>query len=324
MLIESQVSEFRERGFLLARGLLDPGDFAPLMREYEGVLSDLCAELAASGKLPGDYAELPFAERYLAVCRETGKVFTERFNIVLQMSDVREDSPVWLGPAVFGVLTHPRILDAVESLIGPEIAVSPVGNVRIKPPERMISRESGERSRGLAGSTPWHQDNGVVFEEADGTEMITVWFPLTDASAEAGCLQVLPGSHRSGMICHCPDSAGELGIPEKLLPKEKPLPLPMRPGDVLFLHRRLLHNSLPNKGEAIRWSFDLRYVPTGSPSGREFFPCFTARSRAHPETELRDPDEWRKLWTDTRARLAKIPGSPGKWNRWNADAELCA
>ena len=324
MLAESQVSEFRDRGFLLAKGLLRPADFAPLMREYEGALADLCAELTQSGELSRDHAGLPFARRYLAVCRETGRLFTQRFNFVLPRADIRPDSPIWLGPAVFGALTHPRILDAVESLMGPEIAVSPVGNVRIKPPERLIPESSGERSRGIAGATPWHQDNGVVTEDADETEMITAWFPLTDASAEAGCLQVLPGSHRGGMVCHCPDSAGELGIPKKLLPAEEPVPLPMKPGDVLFLHRRLLHASLPNTGETVRWSFDLRYIPVGSPSGREAFPCFTARSRANPQSEVRDPAEWRKLWLDARSRLSAGEGFPEKWNRWSAEAEMCA
>ena len=325
MLNEKQVAEFDARGFLLAEGLLDAADLSPLMREYEGVLDGLCADLAAEGMLARDYAELPFAERFLTVCRETKRTFAQRFNFVLPRADIRADSPIWLGSAVFRALTHPRILDAVERFIGPEIAVSPVGNVRIKPPERLIARESGDRARGIVGATPWHQDNGVVTEDADNTEMITVWFPLTDAPVEAGCLQVLPGSHREGMVCHCPDSAGELGIPKKLLPPEKPVPLPMKPGDVLFLHRRLLHASLPNTGETIRWSFDLRYIPVGSPSGREAFPCFTARSRSHPETETRAPEEWRRLWLDARARLATHgTPPPSGWNRWNSDAAMCA
>ena len=324
MLSENQVSEFRQRGFLLAHGLLGAQDLAPLMREYEGVLDNLCAELAAEGALPRDNPNLPFAERYLEVCRETGQTFAQRFNFVLPRNEVREDSPIWLGAAVFRALTHPRILDAVESLIGPEIAVSPVGNVRIKPPERLIPKESGDRARGIIGATPWHQDNGVVTEDADETEMITVWFPLTDAPVEAGCLQVLPESHRDGMVRHCPDPAGELGIPQKLLPAEKPTPLPMKPGDVLFLHRRLLHSSLPNTGAKVRWSFDLRYIPIGAPSGREAFPCFAARSRANPESEVRDANEWRRLWLDARGRLARGEGFPKQWNRWNSDAEMCA
>ena len=108
------------------------------------------------------------------------------------------------------------------------------------------------------------------------------------------------------------------------LPAEKPTPLPMRPGDVLFLHRRLLHSSLPNTGAKVRWSFDLRHIPAGAPSGREAFPCFIARSRANPESEVRNPDAWRKLWLDARGRLAKGEGFPKQWNRWNSEAEMCA
>ena len=45
------------------------------------------------------------------------------------------DTPFWTGPAVFALLRNQAILDAVESLIGPEIYANPVQHVRIKPPE---------------------------------------------------------------------------------------------------------------------------------------------------------------------------------------------
>ena len=324
MLTREQLSLYREQGFVVARGMLGAADFAPLLREYEGVLARLCESLARVGEISRDYAELPFAERFLAMCRETGKAFPRHFSFVLPRGGVRADTPIWLGDAVFGILTHSRILDAVESLIGPEIAVSPVGNVRVKPPEKLLARVGEERSSGLVGVTPWHQDNGVVAEEADDTDMITVWFPLTDAPIESGCLQVAPQSHRAGLACHCPSDNGELTVPTSLLPEREPLPLPMRAGDVLFLHRRLLHSALPNVGATVRWSFDLRYMPTGQPSGREAFPSFVARSRRDPRAVVSDPQQWRGLWEAARAQMIENPDAPWRWNRWRADAALCA
>jgi len=83
-----------------------------------------------------------------------------------------------------------------------------------------------ESRRGLFRATPWHQDNGVVTKDADDTNMLTVWFSVTDAPVEAGCLQVIPGGHREQLLCHCPDENGELTIPNRLLPAPKPPPLP--------------------------------------------------------------------------------------------------
>ena len=68
--------------------------------------------------------------------------------------------------------------------------------------------------------------------------------------------------------------------------------MPLDRGSVLFLHKRTVHSSLPNVSEEVRWSFDLRYNPTGEPTGRHLFPGFVARSRANPETELRDPERF--------------------------------
>ena len=84
---------------------------------------------------------------------------------------------------------------------------------------------------------------------------------------------------------------------------------------------------MPNVSEEIRWSFDLRYNPIGQATGRTLFPGFVARSRAHPETELRDPEEWTQSWLDTRARMATVNQNGQedvKFGRWNSDHPDCA
>ena len=97
----------------------------------------------------------------------------------------------------------------------------------------------------------------------------------------------------------------------------------MQAGSVLFMHRRTMHCSYDNKTQdEVRWSFDLRYHPVGQPSGRPVFPDFVARSRANPESELRDPAAWAQLWADTRVRLAA--SAKQKFNRWSADHPACA
>ena len=100
------------------------------------------------------------------------------------------------------------------------------------------------------------------------------------------------------------------------------IPVPLKPGDVLFMHKLTMHCSLPNRSNDIRWSFDLRYNPTGQATGRPWFPGFVARSKADPESVLSDPDEWATLWERAGEVLAKSP-TPA-YNRWRAGDPLCA
>lgn len=194
--------------------------------------------------------------------------------------------------------------------------------MRIKVPEARAPRD--ENGNVKFGATGWHQDNGVVNEEADETDMLTVWFPLMDASAENGCLQVVPGSHRGELLTHCPGWRNTMGttVPTHMFDSGAAMPVPVKKGNALFLHPRTVHSALPNVSDRIRWSFDLRYQPIGQPTGRAAFPEFVARSRANPESELRDAAQWHKMWEDTRDRLAR--SEQPKFNRWDSDDPACA
>lgn len=156
---------------------------------------------------------------------------------------------------------------------------------------------------------------------ADDTDMLTVWFGLTDASVENGCLEVIPRSHKGGIHTHCFSPYG-MSIPDGQLTLDEAQPVPTKRGDVLFLDKRTCHGSLPNLSDQVRCSFDLRNNPIGQATGREQFPGFIARSHNAPETALRDPEAWAALWHDTRARLAA--GHPPAFHRWAANDPLCA
>lgn len=321
-LTSAQVAQFEEQGYLVVEGLLDPAaDLDPIIEEYKGVLAHLARDLAAAGQIASTYDDLPFGKRLIQIYQESGKVHAQYFDFSLPQGGVTEETPMWVGPAVFRAMTNPRLLDAVESLIGPEIYSNPVQHVRIKPPEHLTPKD--DKGNVQLGATPWHQDNGVVLPEADETQMLTVWFPLLDAPVEAGPLQVIPYSHRDGLRTHCPGLPGGLAIPAPLLEMDQALPIPLKRGDVLFLHRRTCHASLSNVGENIRWSFDLRYNPIGQATGRGAFPGFVARSRAHPEQELHDPEAWAELWYATRRRMA-AENFDKPFNRWDGKAPVCA
>lgn len=319
------VETWRREGYLVVEGVLDvERDLRPVVVEYEQLLDGLCREWHAAGRLRSAYADLPFGKRLSRALAETGERYERHVDFALPQAGITLETPIHLGPAVFHMLTSPRLLDVVEPFVGPEIVCNPIHHTRIKLPQREIPED---RWNSHTAATDWHQDQGVALPEQDESDVLTVWLPVTEATVENGCLEVIPRSHAGDLAHHClvtPRKKG-LHIPDEYLAPGQPLALPMRPGDVLLMHRRTMHASLPNESDDIRWSMDLRYNPTGQPTGRPAFPPFLARSRRHPEAVLRDPQRWAQLWLDTRARLAGLPA--GEWppfNRWSTDSELCA
>ena len=99
-------------------------------------------------------------------------------------------------------------------------------------------------------------------------------------------MQVRPGIHKQRKVYW---NYGET------LPVMEPVTLPMKEGDVLFVHKLAPHGSGPNTTDAVRWSMDLRYQKTGEPSPRPEWPSVIARSQRDPSTETQyQPwcDEW--------------------------------
>ena len=279
--VRVDVEAFENQGYLLVEDVLDPElDLDPVVREYEALLDRLTERWHADGILPSTFGDLPFAQRFARVLAEAPRELNvmSHFDISLPFEGVTEATPMHLGPETFGLLSNPKLLDVVEQVIGGEIYSNPIQHTRIKPPERDLPEHLHASS--LLAKTDWHQDKGVHLPEADETHMLTVWLPVTDATVDNGCLCVIPGSHRQGLVTHCMRPAAR--IPDALLDGQ-PLPLPIKRGGVLLFHHLTKHASLSNVSDGIRWSFDLRYQPIGQPTGRPAFPGFVARSRTQPD-----------------------------------------
>lgn len=275
-LTAEQVRTFREQGVLIVEDLLTETDLAPLIGEYADWIDLRAKTLAAEGKITDLHEGEDFAHR-------VALLYAQSPDITKNM-----DLMTVLGPETFAFLHNDHLLDAVESLIGGEITCNPIQHIRAKPPARYSGEGAGFYN------VPWHQDAGVTWQEADDSDIITCWLPLVDATVENGCMEVMPGAWKRGYLEH--QAAGGTTIRPDLLPEEQPVAVPVRKGGVIFMHRYMPHRSTPNYSDHARWSVDLRYQPTGQPTGRPFYPDFVVRSRAHPETVLHDYEEWKRLW----------------------------
>ena len=137
-----QLSDFERDGYGVARGLLSPSDdLQPVIDEYSQVLDRVAHRMHSAGEISSAYADLPFPERTLAITREAGLLDPQPFDISLPThSKLTAETEFHFGPAVLALLTNERLLDGVESIIGPEITSNPVQHVRIKPPERLLRK----------------------------------------------------------------------------------------------------------------------------------------------------------------------------------------
>lgn len=321
LITSEMTAQFQEQGYLVVEDLFDIDiDLAAVVADYAAKLDTLAAEWMAAGILEQSYCELGFGKRLIKIMEESGVNWGQHFDISLPQTQVYPDTPIHTSEPVFNLLRHPRLLDVAEHFVGPEVYSNPIQHTRIKPPERLVPKESRNAMTVRVG---WHQDQGVATAEQDNVPVLTVWLPITDATVENGCLALVPGSHKRELATHCPGSGpdGGLQIPAQLI-QGKPVPVPVQRAAALFMHSRTMHASLANRSDDIRWSFDLRYQPTGLPTGRPAFPGFVARSRHEPQSELTDWRVWSQLWLDARAQLSQ--GAPPRFNRWNADSPMCA
>ena len=242
-LSQEQIDSFHREGFLMVEDVFTDADLQPVIDEVSEEIDIRARELVANGELSRSYAEEDFEHRLAKISQETDKVALSIWNGQLA------------GPAFFGLITNPSLLDVAEQICGEELIASSVYRLRPKIP--------GHRN----SAVPWHQDSGYFEPYCDTALVLTVWLPLVDADATNGCMWVLPKSHLGDVVFH-EQANGKpyLQIPESALPKGEPLCVPVKKGGVLMMTNKTAHASFENSTDRVRWSMDLRYQSASLPT----------------------------------------------------------
>jgi len=146
----------------------------------------------------------------------------------------------------------PLILDYLEALMGPDILVLST-HVFCKYPNPQAQK-----------FVAWHQD--VTYWGLEPPFALTAWYAIDDSDIENGCMRVIPGSHRAGIIEH-----GESALPGNLLSINQEVraevddrgavDLVLKAGQMSIHHGHLIHGSNPNRSNRRRCGLTLRYCP---------------------------------------------------------------
>lgn len=105
----------------------------------------------------------------------------------------------------------------------------------------------------------WHQDHYYV---QGNPEVVTAWIPLQDTRYIHGCLSIMPGSHKLGIVPHTVNVLKKKYVPEGIYDREIRY-AEMNKGDALLFHGLLFHSSNINISDIPRYSLQIRFTPKG-------------------------------------------------------------
>lgn len=143
--------------------------------------------------------------------------------------------PHKISQLMFDFLAHPKIVQVLEQIIGPDVKCMQ---------SMLFIKASGKPGQA------WHQDE--YFIPTRDRSLTGAWLALDDATTENGCLWVLPGSHRPGVLYpqrqhndrrfDCTAEAYQFPYND-----DQAIPVEVKAGAIVFFNGYLLHRSLPNR-----------------------------------------------------------------------------
>ncbi|HEY6132780.1 MAG TPA: phytanoyl-CoA dioxygenase family protein [Rubrivivax sp.] len=159
--------------------------------------------------------------------------------------------PHLLFPWLNELIRHPRILDAVEDVLGPDLLC--------------WSAQFFAKNGGDPGFVSWHQD--ATYWGLSSPDVVTAWVAFTPSTVESGCMRVVPGTqHRQ--VAH-KDTFAETNLLsrgqeiEVDVSANDAVDVILAPGEMSLHHVLIYHGSEPNRATHRRVGFAVRYISAG-------------------------------------------------------------
>lgn len=156
-------------------------------------------------------------------------------------------------PWAYRLASHQALLDAVEGILGPELLID--GNLVFHKPPHDESYAS------------WHQDS--VYSGWHLTPSVSAWIALTVSEPANGCMRVIPGSHKHGLLEHDnvqdPNLLNKRGERLRMdVDESQAVDVMLKPGEMSLHHTNIIHGSNPNTSDGPRIGFIVRFVTNAS------------------------------------------------------------
>jgi hypothetical protein len=175
--------------------------------------------------------------------------------LTLLPSDVRPeamDVPHFTDPKLFDWLFADEVLNLVEPIIGPNIALFS---------SHFICKPKGNGKR-----VPWHEDSFYWKGMMDPIEVVTVWLAIDPSLRINGCMNVIPATHFHGFSDYEEvDTAKNVFHIEIVKPQRddsRAVAIELQPNHCSLHNGKLIHGSQPNTSDIRRCGYTMRYTST--------------------------------------------------------------
>jgi ectoine hydroxylase-related dioxygenase (phytanoyl-CoA dioxygenase family) len=166
------------------------------------------------------------------------------------------DTPHFRDERLLEFLLSDEILDLVETLIGPNIALWS---------SHFICKDPY-----VGRATPWHEDSAFWKGRLSNyDQVVTVWLAIDRSTRENGCMKVIPGTHRNGGFSEyvAVDSGNntfqeQIKNAESVIENTRAIYFELEPGECSFHDGRIMHGAEANTSQYRRCGYTMRYFPT--------------------------------------------------------------
>ena len=149
----------------------------------------------------------------------------------------------------YELAAHPRVLDAVEDVLGPDLLIWNT---------RWFAKLPGEKMY-----IAWHQD--AAYWGLHPPKVTTAWIALSESTAENGAMRMIPGSQKKPLLpqrdTYAPDNALSRGQEIAVeVNEDEAVDVTLRPGEMSLHHIGIVHGSGVNRSGKPRIGMAVRFV----------------------------------------------------------------
>ncbi|CAG0994380.1 L-proline trans-4-hydroxylase [Myxococcaceae bacterium] len=235
---------YQEEGFFLRHGVFDAVELDDLRAAAERA----AAAASVAGRAPDDDYRID-GNRYLEAGGSTVQLEHRDGSTTVRVVEPFHH----FDPRFDLLLDDPRIAEPMRDLVGSDLIALFTDKLNLKRPRE------GSAFR-------WHQDSPYwVFDCGHVETLVNVMLLLDDASPENGCLHVVRGSHRRGILpgLEGQGALGALFTDPRFFDEDDAVAAEGRAGTLLFFHPHTVHGSKPNLSDLARRALVLTYQPAG-------------------------------------------------------------